>query len=66
VTKAAGTKADRKASAAAMQDKGAYVDTVFGRRRVSRMSRWLGALIRLIGKPIWFIKSLRSNDNFGL
>jgi len=63
VTKVDETKAHHKASAAAMDKKGMYEHTAFGRRRVSRMPKWLAALFGLVGKPILFIyRSRRSKS----
>jgi hypothetical protein len=61
VTKADDTKAQHKASAAAMHDKGAYEDTAFGRRRISRMPKWLAVPIKCVGKLISFIYTSWSN-----
>jgi hypothetical protein len=55
VAKADDTKAEHKASAAEVNDKGAYEDTAFGRRRISRMPKGLVTLIWLVGFPILFI-----------
>jgi len=62
VTKADDIKVEHKASAAAMHDKGAYEDTAFGRRRISRIPKWLAVPIKLVGKPISFIYSSWSNS----
>ncbi len=48
-------KADRKIAAAAVNDKGAYEDTAFGRRRVSKVPKWLAALIWIVGIPMVFV-----------
>lgn len=61
MTKADETKAQHKASAAATHDKGAYEDTAFGRRRVSRMPKWLAALIGFVRKPILSIYRSRGS-----
>jgi hypothetical protein len=55
VTKSDDTKADRKVSAAAVDDEGAYEDTAFGRRRVSRWPKALRALVWLVGVPFVFV-----------
>jgi hypothetical protein len=65
VTKADDTKAEHKASAVAMHDKGAYEDTAFGRRRTSRIPKWLAVPIKLVGKPISFIYGSWSNPRRG-
>jgi len=48
-------KAEHKASAARVNDKEAYEETAFGRRRISKMPKTLATLIRLAGIPILFI-----------
>jgi hypothetical protein len=49
------SKARRKVCSGAANDKVAYDQTEFGRRRTSRMPKWLAALIRLVGVPVLFI-----------
>ena len=61
MTKADETKAGHKAAAAATDEKGMYENTAFGRRRVSRMPKWLAALFGLVGKPILFIYRSRGS-----
>jgi hypothetical protein len=65
VTKADDTKADRKASAAAVNDKGAYEDTAFGRRRIGKVPKALATLIWLAGITILFVyrRLRRSKDS---
>jgi hypothetical protein len=48
-------KAEHKASAAMVNDRKAYEETAFGRRRISKMPKTLATLIRLAGIPILFI-----------
>jgi len=48
-------KAEHKASAATVNDKKAYEETAFGRRRISKMPKALATFIRLTGIPILFI-----------
>ena len=55
MTKEDDTKADRKVSAATVDDKGAYEDTAFGRRRVSKWRTPIATLIRLVGMPFVLI-----------
>jgi len=63
MTRADEAKARHKASAAATDEKGMYEDTAFGRRRVSRMPKWLAPLFGLVGKPMWSIyRSRRSKS----
>jgi hypothetical protein len=52
MTEAEDNKAERKASAATVNDKKAYEETAFGRRRISKMPKTLATLIRLAGIPI--------------
>lgn len=49
------SKAKRKVSAGAANDKEAYDDTQFGRRRTSRVPKWLASLVRLVGAPFLLI-----------
>jgi hypothetical protein len=53
--KADGTKAEHKASAEAVKDKGAYEETAFGRRHISKIPKWLATLIWLVRTPILLV-----------
>ena len=48
-------KAARKVSAATVDDQGAYEETAFGRRRVGKVPRWVGALVGLVGAPFVYL-----------
>jgi hypothetical protein len=55
MTEADDNKAKHKASAASVNDKEAYEETAFGRRRISKMPKTLATIIRLAGIPILVI-----------
>jgi hypothetical protein len=55
VTQEDNSKAEHKTAAAHVNDKGAYEDTAFGRRRISRLPKWLAELVRLAAIPILFL-----------
>jgi hypothetical protein len=55
MTEADDNKTERKASAATVNDKKAYEETAFGRRRISKMPKTVATLIQLAGIPILFI-----------
>jgi len=62
--KANDAKAAHKASGVAARDKGAFEDTAFGRRRVTRMRKWLGVLTGAAGKMMSLLhRSRRSRGN---
>ena len=48
-------KAERKVSAAEANDTARFEDTEFGRRRISKMPKWLATLVWLVRTPIVFI-----------
>ena len=59
-------KATRKVSAAAAEKSGAYEDTAFGRRRVSRFPRWMQAIItRLVAAAKYVFRRVRRRDDAG-
>jgi hypothetical protein len=55
------TKAAHKASGIAARDKGAFEDTAFGRRRVTRMWKWLGVLTGAAGKMMSLLHRSRGS-----
>ena len=55
MTKSDETKAEHKASRAAVGDKVAYEETAFGRRRISKVPKALAMLVWLVGMPVVFI-----------
>ena len=64
MTKPHDTKAGHKTSAAAANDKGAYEDTAFGKRRISKMPKALAMLVGVAAVPVLFIyrRLRRSRD----
>jgi len=48
-------KTARKVSATAVDAGGAYEETAFGRRRVSKVPRWLIELVGLVGVPFVYL-----------
>ena len=52
MAKTSRNKSARKATAAAIQDKGAYQATPFGRRRVTRIPSPVAYVARLLGKIV--------------
>ena len=52
---ASSTKAERKAATAAVENTGAYEDTAFGRRRISKAPKALMTLFLLVSIPVLFI-----------
>ena len=52
MAKTSRNKSARKATAAAIQDKGAYQATPFGRRRVTRIPNSIAYVARLLGKIV--------------
>lgn len=48
-------KAQQKVSAGSVNDKAIYEETAFGRRRVSKVPKWLAASIRFGAIPILFV-----------
>jgi hypothetical protein len=55
VTQGDNSNAEHKTAAAHVNDKDAYEETAFGRRRISRLPKWLAELIRFAAIPILFL-----------
>jgi hypothetical protein len=59
--KSRASKSNRTASAGKARNKGTFEETAFGWRRTTRLPRWTGSALRLLGAPFVFLyRSVRS------